>query len=474
MSFVYPALPVGVDAIRILKIEAGDFMSPIVATLSSRSFSDRPKYVALSYTWRNSYPENANLPVSPNDSRSPIRSPSPSPVRARNRASTGPEEAASKSIQPHMTDKLFRLGAPTLSPTPIEPNEIVLNGGPFSIGHNLQLALLHLRSPSHAINIWIDAICINQADTEERNHQVSLMSFIYTRATKVVAWLGTKDYPPMTGLFRSMSLEWKAGQTHHFGASLAGVNQMRYSPKPDQGTLVRILESTYWRRVWIVQEMCLPRVLVFVYGSDIWTYQDFKTWALRQSLPFSPDAPGAASRLLEIRQLRHTDMMRFESLVERFAKSDCSELRDRVYGLLGCANDIQPFAGRDERADTPTAEMELVKSDPQTSSESRRGIGFLRVDYKSSFYKIWTDVVSFVYFRAKTFEHNADLQEDIVKILSGIENVTLSRSDLERQLSVVRTAGIVQGALGQNVDGLASDGDILVGSAENGCETGAC
>ena len=37
---------------------------------------------------------------------------------------------------------------------------------------------------------WIDAICIQQSDVSERNHQVRMMGLIYKRAAFVLAWLG--------------------------------------------------------------------------------------------------------------------------------------------------------------------------------------------------------------------------------------------------------------------------------------------
>jgi hypothetical protein len=40
--------------------------------------------------------------------------------------------------------------------------------------------------------IWIDAICINQADLKERSHQVSFMKDIYQGAHAVIVWLGEK------------------------------------------------------------------------------------------------------------------------------------------------------------------------------------------------------------------------------------------------------------------------------------------
>ena len=285
------------------------------------------------------------------------------------------------------------------------------------------------------------------------------MAFIYTRATKVVAWLGTKNYPPMTGLLRSMSLEWKAGQTQHFGAFLVGESKMRCSPKPDQGTFARILDSTYWKRLWIVQEICLPRLLVLMYGSDIWTYEEFRKWeylpAVRPETRLTQpilSCSEAASRLLETRDKRHTDIMRLESLIERFAKSECSELRDRVYGLLGCANDIRPFAGRDDRADSLKTHIDSLSSGLKSLSRPRRGMGSLRVDYFCPFYDIWTSVVGFVYFQAKEFERNVSIQE-----AAKVQELTTGRQGVvslleERQISIVRTAGIVQDALGQKVE----------------------
>ncbi|KAH7396120.1 heterokaryon incompatibility protein-domain-containing protein, partial [Pyrenochaeta sp. MPI-SDFR-AT-0127] len=38
--------------------------------------------------------------------------------------------------------------------------------------------------------LWVDAICINQTDNDERSKQVAIMGEIYNRAIKVFAWLG--------------------------------------------------------------------------------------------------------------------------------------------------------------------------------------------------------------------------------------------------------------------------------------------
>ncbi len=65
------------------------------------------------------------------------------------------------------------------------------------IGPNLLDALLHLRlhpwnNPSSRV-LWIDRICINQEDIDERASQVRLMHSIYRRCRQALVWLGTGD-----------------------------------------------------------------------------------------------------------------------------------------------------------------------------------------------------------------------------------------------------------------------------------------
>jgi hypothetical protein len=74
---------------------------------------------------------------------------------------------------------------------------IILNGSKFPVRRNLYDALRFLQNRDEDVLIWIDAICINQDDFEERSQQVRIMHLIYQRATKVVVWLGKKhaNYP---------------------------------------------------------------------------------------------------------------------------------------------------------------------------------------------------------------------------------------------------------------------------------------
>ncbi len=65
-----------------------------------------------------------------------------------------------------------------------------LDNALFSIKPNLEAALRVLSKGEVERILWIDAICINQADLNERNEQVRIMSSIYQQATRVIVWLG--------------------------------------------------------------------------------------------------------------------------------------------------------------------------------------------------------------------------------------------------------------------------------------------
>lgn len=60
----------------------------------------------------------------------------------------------------------------------------------MSVRANLHAALLHLRDRFIERIIWIDAICINQEDNDEKGQQVQSMAEIYAKATRVIVWLG--------------------------------------------------------------------------------------------------------------------------------------------------------------------------------------------------------------------------------------------------------------------------------------------
>ena len=68
--------------------------------------------------------------------------------------------------------------------------QITVDGSTMRVTSNLFDALKHLRLDNKDRILWIDAICINQSDANERKHQVRHMGNIYKEADHVIVWLG--------------------------------------------------------------------------------------------------------------------------------------------------------------------------------------------------------------------------------------------------------------------------------------------
>jgi hypothetical protein len=67
---------------------------------------------------------------------------------------------------------------------------ILVHGHRMNVTINLYAALLQLRNHSIERILWVDAICINQEDQAEKEHQIQYMANIYGQANRVVVWLG--------------------------------------------------------------------------------------------------------------------------------------------------------------------------------------------------------------------------------------------------------------------------------------------
>jgi len=374
--FVYPPLPAE-DGLRLLILHpstGNGAWGPLEGTLTSVPFSAKPKYLSLSYTWGD-YGGNE---------------PEAEPPRAR----------------PY----------------------IVLNGRRFEIGPNLASALLRLRS-GLVLKLWVDQICINQADVAERNAQVALMAFIYSRAATVVSWLGpTLRHYDLAEEYHDMFVLVKDAPPHHLATGsfhFADDSLADMSPT-----------DAYWSRMWIVQEVCLAPAIVFLTGGGLWSEQQITKLVLQHSSSQTTAAAAATgesplARLVKARTNRFTSAMRLEALIERFMHCGCREKRDRVYGLVGLANDVDSVTSAEEW-------RQVMGHGPARTGG--RGRGAILIDYDRAFYDIWCDVVELMHFRAKP-------QLDFGREPHDLED--------ERKVRLVRFAGVVQHALDGNIPTVA-------------------
>jgi hypothetical protein len=165
---------------------------------------------------------------------------------------------------------------------------VYINGQPFQVGINLYIALVHLAS-NISLLIWIDAVCINQNDSEEKGVQVNQMGAIYGSAEEVLIWLG-EGTPETDNLLVQMdSLGARAlgagiwnlepedmkrwpnieFQKSHIKSSLEQLmSSVRRGAKFPFNTLIDLSYRPWFKRVWIVQELCLGVRYRFICGQS--------------------------------------------------------------------------------------------------------------------------------------------------------------------------------------------------------------
>ena len=200
-SFPYPELNGPKDSIRLLRIlhEAGSSSPLIICKIYSVPLVRCPPYVAVSYAWG----------------------------------------------------------------TSMLAKDILLNETPFPIRENVWSLLTEMRQHEKLKwrFFWIDAICINQMDRKERNHQVRIMREVYATAANVLVWLGSAT------AHSDLAMDYVAKQDRKVAViNKAADYLLRHQRWNDlEGkAFLGLCHNRYWTRVWIVQELMLgKRIMVF-------------------------------------------------------------------------------------------------------------------------------------------------------------------------------------------------------------------
>lgn len=169
---------------------------------------------------------------------------------------------------------------------------IQIDGRTFPITLNLESALKHLRygQPEQRRRLWVDAICINQADKHERSHQVRQMFYIYNRASEVIVWLGDQNRDSHQALkFISSSLRpcfesvgfsctdeqanvksgfWIAFDEGGDDKCRNAIESLTTSKHARSwSSIARLLCRPWWARAWTVQELISAQKATVLCGT---------------------------------------------------------------------------------------------------------------------------------------------------------------------------------------------------------------
>lgn len=204
--------------------------------------------------------------------------------------------------------------------------QILVNEKPFTVTNKLEIALQHLQKDSDPLTLWVDAICINQQDTEEKMQQVRQMTDIYRSASQVLIWLG----PAADGsdqVINSLQLISQVFQRQDLSNHIKSVKGMKslkgstaWKARADllsdiindlevQGDYPKDLQAIstlenefknlespfldsfpaaqyrklchreWWTRTWVIQELCVPKKPIFVCGKKTITYSELSKCA---------------------------------------------------------------------------------------------------------------------------------------------------------------------------------------------------
>ena len=221
-------------------------------------------------------------------------------------------------------------------------------------------------------HFWMDLICIDQANLDEKGKQVYLMGDIYERAAEVLACVGphADNSALVMEVFRDARIDgWVSNMPSKYldmDAFYVAIDKMwtrlegAVSTKWQEKLIRRRGESVqdfclnfmgpavldfcnrpYWHRMWIVQEIMLPRCVKLLCGSSSLELCCLAPCLRKDFLRERPwTLPWAQSRMFAVVQESHHTReaggvhMDADSVFSTLYDNECSDFRDRVYALL--------------------------------------------------------------------------------------------------------------------------------------------
>jgi hypothetical protein len=142
---------------------------------------------------------------------------------------------------------------------------IIVNAGTYHVTQNCHAALQRLRNTDRSC-VWVDAVCINQEDDQEKSAQIPLMREIYSMAEEVIIWLGKSksDWKPSDDMDEDLAFEL-IKQLSRFGQVIEDLNSFI-----DVSRSTNEAEEEFQRKRW----QALANLFYHPWFQRLWTYQE--------------------------------------------------------------------------------------------------------------------------------------------------------------------------------------------------------
>ncbi|KAK2616025.1 hypothetical protein N8I77_002744 [Diaporthe amygdali] len=253
-------------------------------------------------------------------------------------------------------------------------HEIWIGDQRLLIGANLDSALRHLRLQDGPIRLWVDAVCMNLEDLDERNHQVQQMRNIFSAACETIIWLGELDGGNTSVAawnFLERHSPWALNDRHEHDETLpTKLDEELLSFRGElRDVEIDVLSRPWFRRQWAVQEIVVSRNLSIQCGNRRVPWDGFCKAVLlserhhdRYGFSIRDDDKTNIVRHMHrarVEYLRHRGLDEFlpswqlpESngsppgvlnifkLLQRGRYLETADARDNIFGVLGIAEGI--------------------------------------------------------------------------------------------------------------------------------------
>ncbi|KAJ4128935.1 hypothetical protein NW768_007460 [Fusarium equiseti] len=244
-------------------------------------------------------------------------------------------------------------------------SDIVLGRNKLTLCNDLAAGILRLREIAADPDtceppldyIWIDNICIDLYNPQERAEQVQLMCTIYSKAVKTLVWLGPAfalspdAWDLVDNIYRMFRAQHPTTESiddvpghiysdsYHASTGLPGWDQPAWS------SFKRLLELRWFSRMWIVQEVALSALdPIIIHGKHLYPWNNLAwcaSWLRRKGYARHSQIPQQILNVDAIRILRQSivkwPLNALMSITQ--VKFHATDQRDKAYSLLGLASE---------------------------------------------------------------------------------------------------------------------------------------
>ncbi|KAH7156179.1 heterokaryon incompatibility protein-domain-containing protein [Dactylonectria macrodidyma] len=235
-------------------------------------------------------------------------------------------------------------------------DEIFVNGKVLPVTSNLAEALPHLRHVNEDRILWIDAICIDQSNVRERGHQVGCMGHIYSRAERVLIWLGytTHLLRPLISSLKGFEKrvppcawrDWLYADPRWcdvWEEAQINATDRHESDHISQKDRFKLLTKMPWfSRVWILQEVAKAEKAQIGCTAGWINARSFALTSRILGLEPGIQCQAVIDIMpgLSRESSWWAEKQNLCTLLWRFRGSQASDPRDRLYALLDLASDM--------------------------------------------------------------------------------------------------------------------------------------